>query len=98
MKTLLAALCAIFLGGLAFADGQTTTNTIVTNLATNQIDRLVARLSSDGMWQNGLFKPVDLPQSASPEEVISQVDKQTGLYQGGKLMSYRINRDTSGSD
>jgi len=90
MKTFLAAFCALFLGGLAFADGQTATNNTVTNLVTDPIDRLVARLSSDGMWQNGLFKPVDLPQSASPEEVISQVDKLTGLYQGGKLTSYRI--------
>ncbi len=90
MKTFLAAFCAIFLGGLAFADGQATTNNTVTNLVADSIDQLVARLSSDGMWQNGLFKPVDLPPSATPEEVISQVDKLTGLYQGGKLTSYRI--------
>jgi hypothetical protein len=90
MKTFLAAFCVIFFGGLAFANEQTATNNTGTNLVADPIDRLVASLSSDGMWQNGLFKPVDLPPSATPAEVLFQVDKLTGLYQGGKLTSYQI--------
>lgn len=58
--------------------------------AADPIDQLVVRLSSNGMWQNGLFKPIDLPSSASPEEVIAQVDQKTGLYQNGKITSYQI--------
>ena len=39
------------------------------------IDQLVARLSSPshGMWHNGLYQPVSLPATASPDEVGTKV-------------------------
>ena len=37
------------------------------------IDRLVAKLSTDDMWLNGYFSPIDLPRTASTKEIVSQV-------------------------
>ena len=54
------------------------------------IGALVTKLSADGLWQNGAFKPIQLPSSASPEEVLAQLNKQTNLYHGSKVTSYKI--------
>ena len=62
-------------------------------LTADPIGDLVTKLSSDanwGLWQNGLFKPIHLPSSALPEEVIAQLNKETDLYQGNKVTSYSI--------
>ena len=37
------------------------------------IDRLVAKLSTDDMWLNGYFSPIDLPRTASTKEIASEV-------------------------
>jgi hypothetical protein len=36
------------------------------------IDRLVAKLSTDDMWMNGYFTAIDLPRTASTEEIVAQ--------------------------
>lgn len=62
-----------------------------TGMTSDPIDGLVRRLSSSyGLWQNGLFKPIDLPASAPAEAVVAQVYKNANLYQGGKATNYQI--------
>ena len=49
------------------------------------IDQLVARLSSPAYnqhWVNGTYPPVNLPATASPEEVIRQVFAKIGFHNG----------------
>jgi hypothetical protein len=46
---------------------------------TDPIDRLVADLSADPMWMNGISPIIDLPQDASTKEVVAEVLKMTGF-------------------
>jgi hypothetical protein len=51
--------------------------------AADSIDRLIARLSSShGLWRNGLFPRLDLPATASTEQVIARVFQRTGIDKG----------------
>ncbi|MGA2867154.1 MAG: hypothetical protein ABSF95_21975 [Verrucomicrobiota bacterium] len=59
-------------------------------VAPDPIQRLVARLSSShGLWQNGLFPKLDLPATASTEQVVSRVFQMSG-FDKGHVTTHRI--------
>ena len=43
----------------------------------DRIDKLVVDLSSDPMWENGSFPSLDLPETASTEQVVAETLKMT---------------------
>ena len=49
------------------------------------VDRLVSRLSSDGLWQNGVTPVLPLPANATTEEIVSREFS-------GQAVSYKILR------
>lgn len=54
------------------------------------IETLVSRLSSShGLWENGLFPKLDLPASASTEQVVARVFQMTG-FDKGRVENYHI--------
>ena len=55
----------------------------------DSIDTLVAKLSSDGVWMNGVVPPVYLPETASPKQVIASVFEVT-IFDKGYVRSYKI--------
>jgi hypothetical protein len=60
-------------------------------VASDPIDRLVADLSAThGMWRNGIFPALNLPLTATPEEVIKKRFDQD--VAGGLFTSYKILR------
>lgn len=47
------------------------------------IDRLVSRLAaSHGLWVNGCYPTLDLPASATPDEVLTRMFERIGFDQG----------------
>jgi hypothetical protein len=58
-------------------------------MTNNPIDILVAQLSNDHFWQNGVFPVINLPETASPNEVIAQCFKMTGFNEG-RIKTYKI--------
>jgi hypothetical protein len=59
-------------------------------VASDPVERLVARLSSShGLWQNGLFPKLDLPATASTKQVVSRVFPMTG-FDKGHVAEHRI--------
>ena len=44
-----------------------------------EIERLVSRLSSLPMWENGTFPTLNLPATASTEQVVTRVFRMTGF-------------------
>jgi hypothetical protein len=58
-------------------------------VAIDPIDRLIAELSATcGMWRNGIFPVLGLPQTATPEEVIRRLFSM-GLPRG-ETANYKI--------
>jgi hypothetical protein len=58
--------------------------------AADSIDRLIAKLSSShGLWQNGMFPKLDLPATASTEQVVTQVFQKTS-FEKGRVAKSRI--------
>ena len=62
------------------------------------IDRIVAHLSADGgggLWENGLYKPIDLPSAASPDQVVKRAIEMQGMtiYKIAQIRQVRINPD-----
>ena len=56
----------------------------------DSIETLVARLSSShGLWVNGLYPTLDLPATASTEQVVARVFQMTG-FDKGHVSSHRI--------
>ena len=54
------------------------------------IDRLVADLlSSYGLWENGVFPILGLPETASTDEVVAKTFKMTG-FDKGQVTSYKV--------
>jgi hypothetical protein len=53
------------------------------------IDQLVARLSAEPLWQNGVFPHVLLPADATIPEVVAEVLAHVGFDQG-KVTSHRV--------
>jgi hypothetical protein len=54
------------------------------------IDHLVADLSAThGFWINGIGRDIQLPKTASTEQVVEQVFK-TAIFQNGRATSYKI--------
>jgi hypothetical protein len=52
-------------------------------VADDSIENLVARLSSSyGLWQNGITPNLDLPSTASIEQVVARVFQMTGFDKG----------------
>ncbi len=66
--------------------------TATTAPAPDSIDRLVSRLSSlHGLWQNGLAPAIELPPTATAQEVVSKVlAGQVTSYKIVKIRSVRI--------
>jgi len=64
------------------ADGTTTPSD-------GSIERLVARLDKSPLWRNGHFPKVDLPSSATPEEVAARVFDASLFDKGNKVKSRR---------
>jgi hypothetical protein len=58
------------------------------------IDRLVARLTSAfARWDNGTFPRIDLPPTATTEEVVASVLERVS-FENGRAMSHSILRTT----
>jgi hypothetical protein len=55
------------------------------------IDRLVAELSASHLWQNGSLPILDLPETASPEQVIERTLAMI-TFDKGHVTSYRISK------
>ncbi len=55
---------------------------------TDPIDRLVAELASDPMWENGTSPDLDLPKTATTEEVVAKAFRMAGF--SGKGTNYKI--------
>jgi hypothetical protein len=53
----------------------------------DSIDRLVSRLSSDGLWQNGMTPILPLPAKATTEEIVSK--EYSGHGVSYKILSVR---------
>ncbi|MFA5393731.1 MAG: hypothetical protein WC081_05575 [Candidatus Ratteibacteria bacterium] len=54
------------------------------------IDRLTANYSaSHGLWENGAFPILDLPETTLPEQVIKRIFEMTG-FDKGYVTNYRI--------
>jgi hypothetical protein len=57
------------------------------------IDQLVSHLSSDGAWMNGFFPKIDLPPTASAEQVVMIVlekdELNIGRVTGHKILEVR---------
>lgn len=55
------------------------------------IDRLVSELSSprSRLWGNGAFPIIELPETATVDEVVAQVFRMTG-FETGRLTEYKI--------
>jgi hypothetical protein len=49
----------------------------------DSVDRLVSRLSSDGLWQNGVVPILPLPANATAEEIVP------GEF-SGHAVSYKV--------
>ena len=61
-----------------------------TRVSKDVIDRLVERLSfSHGLWTNGVFPSLGLPETASTEQVVARVFEMTG-FDGGNVKSHQI--------
>ena len=50
--------------------------------AVDPIDQLVEKLSASPLWQNGRYPDLDLPKTASTDEIVARVFEVTGLDQG----------------
>ena len=57
----------------------------------DSIEKLVQTLNSDthGMWVNGAYPIISLPEDAKPEAVLAQAFKMTG-FDKGHIKTYRI--------
>jgi hypothetical protein len=55
---------------------------------TDPIDKVVADLSANPLWENGLSASLDLPKTATTEQVVAKVFQMTGF--SGKGTSYKI--------
>lgn len=53
------------------------------------IERLVAWLSAHPLWENGLFPTLDLPPTASTEQVLSMIFRVTS-FDAGRVDEHRI--------
>ena len=53
------------------------------------IEVLVTRLAGDHFWQNGKFPAIDLPETATPDEVLSHLFKMT-TFDKGRASSFKI--------
>lgn len=42
----------------------------ITVKAEDSIDKVISGFDSNGLWMNGIFSPISLPETAKPEEVI----------------------------
>jgi hypothetical protein len=64
---------------------------IVGTTPTDPIDKLVADLSSNGLWENGSSPSLDLPKTAITEEVVAKTFATTGFpIPAGKAVTYKI--------
>ena len=46
---------------------------------TDPIDTWVAQLDAEAMWQNGIYPLLDLPQTATTQQVVAKVFQMTGF-------------------
>ena len=60
-----------------------------TRAAVDPIDELVTRLSASPLWQNGIYPRLDLPKTASIDDVIARVFQLTG-FDEGHVKEHRI--------
>lgn len=42
----------------------------ITVKAEDSIDKVISGFDSNGLWMNGIFSPISLPETAKPEDVI----------------------------
>jgi hypothetical protein len=61
-----------------------------TATVSDPIERLVADFSASyGLWENGTFPMLGLPETASTDEVVAKTFKMTG-FDKGQVTSYKI--------
>ncbi len=59
-------------------------------VAADPIDQLVTRLSAThGLWHNGRCMPINLPETAAPEQVLEQIFKISS-FDKGRVTTYKI--------
>ena len=75
MKTLrlLTLLITAFLVAASSAESDYSKPIAPSNVAPDPIDQLVAKLTTQPLWNNGEYIPVKLPESATAEQVLQQV-------------------------
>jgi len=91
-RLLVPALLIFLLAGCAARSHPKQTRTLESEATgVDPIDQLVARLSaSHGMWNMGPSSGVDLPQTASPEEVIKRSIPKRAHYEILSMRQIRI--------
>ncbi len=66
---------------------------LITSTTNDPIDMLVQKLNVDthGLWVNGLYPDIELPEDAKPEEVIAQAFKMIG-FDKGHIKTYQVSK------
>ena len=89
MRSIYLSIFAALLTGCAAAPESHTRASTSQVLTTDPIDQLVTKLSSEHLWQNGASPILDLPETASTEQVVKKVFEMTG-FDRGHVKSYTI--------
>jgi hypothetical protein len=91
MRSTILIIFAALLAGCAKLPKAHMAATTPPAIASDPIDQLVTDLSAThGMWLNGMFPILDLPETASPEEVIERRFDMGLPF--GKVANYKILR------
>jgi hypothetical protein len=90
MRTLFFLLLIAALVGCAAPQKSLDQAPAASAVAPDPIEKLVARLSSTGTWQNGPFMAVELPPSAPVNDVVAQIHERQHFYRIAKVTSYQI--------
>jgi hypothetical protein len=61
----------------------------ITNSWADSLDRLAAKLSANPMWENGMFPTLDLPATATADQVVAKVLKSVS-FDKGRVKTYKI--------
>lgn len=81
MKQALVIMVALLL----FGTGQY----VLAGITNSPIEVLATRLADDHFWRNGTFPAIDLPKTATPDEVLAQLFKMT-TFGESRITSFKI--------
>jgi hypothetical protein len=86
-STSVFSIAALLLGCALLPDWSAAAEQAAAN--SDPITTLVERLSASHLWKNGTFPILELPATASTDEVIARVFEKTSLAEG-RVTQYRI--------